>query len=212
MNRCRRWSTWPTARPCTASAGADLLINNAGVTVAQTAEHTSYEDFEWLMGINFWGVVHGSRAFLPMLRAAGQSALVNVSSVFGLIAWPSQSAYNASKFAVRGYTECLRHELAGTGVQVICVHPGGVRTNIARDARFHTDDLGRTDAARFAAQFEKLARTSPQQAAAAIIRGIERGEPRILIGADAQLIDRVQRLMPTRYMDVLGRLFARWRR
>ena len=111
---------------------------------------------------------------------------------------------------MRGYTECLRHELAGTGVQVICVHPGGVRTNIARDARFHTDDLGRTDAARFAAQFEKLARTSPQQAAAAIIRGIERGEPRILIGADAQLIDRVQRLMPTRYMDVLGRLFARW--
>ena len=132
--------------------------------------------------------------------------------MFGLVAWPAQSAYNASKFAVRGYTESLRHELAGTGITAICVHPGGIRTNIARAARFYHDDRGRSDAQGFVADFERLAGTSPERAAEIILRGIRRRRPRVLIGADAWLIDRVQRWLPVRYYAVLERLFGWMRR
>ena len=191
---------------------AHVIINNAGVTVVERAEQTRHEDFEWLMGINFWGVVYGTRAFLPLIRAAGEGAVVNISSVFGLVAWPAQSAYNASKFAVRGYTESLRHELAGTGITAICVHPGGIRANIARAARFYHDDRGRSDAQGFVADFERLAGTSPERAAEIILRGIRRRRPRVLIGADAWLIDRVQRWLPVRYYAVLERLFGWMRR
>ncbi|GAC1488718.1 MAG: SDR family NAD(P)-dependent oxidoreductase [Solirubrobacteraceae bacterium] len=183
-----------------------VVINNAGVTLAQTVAASSTEDVEWVMNINFWGVVHGTQAFLPLLQAQDTGAIVNISSIFGLIAWPSQGAYNASKFAVRGYTESLRHELHGTGVQVTCVHPGGIRTNIVKHARIQVDDLGRTDPAALQADFMKFARTSPETAAATILDGVERGRSRVLIGPDARAVDRLQRIAPVRYFEVIRRL------
>ena len=188
---------------------AHVVINNAGVAVSQTVNDMSWEDFEWLMGINFWGVAYGTKAFLPMLLAQNEGAIVNVSSVFGIIAVPTQSAYNAAKFAVRGFTEALRHELKGTKVRAISVHPGGIRTNIVRSQRFYKDPLGNDDAAAIVARFDRLARTSPEQAAATIVRGIEKGSPRVLIGKDAVLIDRIQRLMPERYHALLDALMRR---
>ena len=181
----------------------DLVINNAGVDLSQTANDTTYEDFEWLMGINFWGVVHGTKAFLPALLAQGEGTIVNLSSIFGVVGWPAQSAYAASKFAVRGYTESLQAELAGTGVRALCVHPGGVATDIVRRSRFYADDLGRTDKAQMAAEFEAVARTSPDDAAAAILRAVERGKRRVLVGRDAQALDRLARLLPEQYWRVI---------
>jgi NAD(P)-dependent dehydrogenase (short-subunit alcohol dehydrogenase family) len=182
---------------------AHVVINNAGVAVSQTVNEVSYEDFEWLMGINFWGVAYGTKAFLPMLLAQDEGAIVNVSSVFGLIGWPAQGTYNAAKFAVRGLTEALRHELDGTNVKSICVHPGGIRTNIVRNARMYVDHQGNTDKARSVDMFAKVARTTPEQAAETIVSGIERGRVRILIGGDARFIDWIQRLLPVRYFRVL---------
>ena len=188
---------------------AHVVVNNAGVTVSQTISDTKYEDFQWIMGINFWGVVHGTQAFLPLLRAADEAVIVNVSSVFGLIAFPTQGAYNASKFAVRGFTEALRHECAGTRIRAVCVHPGGIRTNILKNARFYSDAFGQSDHARSMAEFERLARTTPERAAQTILDGIRRKKLRILIGADAYLIDWVQRLLPARYMKVVAAVLAR---
>lgn len=188
---------------------AHVVVNNAGVAVSQTIENLTWEDFEWLMGINFWGVTYGTKAFLPMLRAQDEGAIVNLSSVFGIIAVPTQGAYNAAKFAVRGFTEALRHELRGTHVKAICVHPGGIKTNIARSSRFYTDPLGNTDARAMADRFERMARTTPEQAAATIVNGIEQGSPRVLIGADARLIDRIQRWMPVRYYGLMNALMQR---
>jgi NAD(P)-dependent dehydrogenase (short-subunit alcohol dehydrogenase family) len=190
---------------------AHVVINNAGVTVSQTIDALSYEDFEWLMRVNFWGVVHGTKAFLPLLREAGEAALVNVSSVFGLIAFPTQGAYNASKFAVRGFTEALRLELAGTGITVSTVHPGGIRTNIVRHGRFYADALGSSDQARMAADFERLARTPPEKAARVIVAGIRRKKARILIGVDARALDLLQRLMPARYAGPVSAVLRRMR-
>jgi len=182
-----------------------LLVNNAGVALAGTAEEVSIEDIEWLMGINFWGVVYGVKFFLPALRTRPQSHIVNISSVFGMIGPPGQAAYSASKFAVRGFTETLRHELAGSNVGVSVVHPGGIATNIARDAKLGRNaDSSSHDRER--ENFDKVARTSPDTAAQRIIRGIEMGEERILIGFDAGVIDRIQRLMPVRYWKVMGKL------
>jgi NAD(P)-dependent dehydrogenase (short-subunit alcohol dehydrogenase family) len=188
---------------------AHVVVNNAGVAVSQTINDLSWEDFEWLMGINFWGVAYGTKAFLPMLLAQDEGAIVNVSSVFGIIGVPTQGAYNAAKFAVRGFTEALRHELRGTHVRAISVHPGGIKTNIARAARFYRDPLGNTDRNGSCDRFDRLARTSPEQAAAAIVRGIEKGAPRVLIGADAVLIDKIQRLMPERYHAVMQAMMRR---
>jgi NAD(P)-dependent dehydrogenase (short-subunit alcohol dehydrogenase family) len=181
-----------------------VVINNAGVTVSQTLAHITYDDFAWLMGVNFWGVVHGTKAFLPYLAQADEAAIVNVSSVFGLVAFPTQGAYNASKFAVRGFTEALRQELVGSRIAVTCVHPGGVRTNIVRGSRFYADAQGATDRDQLAKDFERLARTSPEQAARAIVAAIRRRKPRLLIGRDARLIDRLQRWMPVRYTRVIS--------
>lgn len=178
---------------------ADAVINNAGVAVSQTIEDLSYEDFEWIMGINFWGVVHGTKAFLPHLKAQPESAVINISSVFGLISVPTQGAYNATKFAVRGFTEALRHENEGTGLHVMCVHPGGIRTSIAKNARMAVDPAGLRDQAASAAKFEKLARTTPEQAAEKILKDLARKSPRCLIGPDAKAIDWMQRLMPVGY-------------
>jgi NADP-dependent 3-hydroxy acid dehydrogenase YdfG len=188
---------------------AHVVINNAGVAVSQTINDLSWEDFEWLMGINFWGVAYGTKAFLPALLAQNEGTIVNISSVFGIIGVPTQGAYNAAKFAVRGFTEALRQELKDTNVRAISVHPGGIRTNIARASRFYKDPLGNSDRETMAARFEKLARTTPEKAAETIVRGIERGSPRVLIGADAHLIDQIQRMMPESYGVVMNALMQR---
>ncbi|MEM1403600.1 MAG: SDR family NAD(P)-dependent oxidoreductase [Pseudomonadota bacterium] len=176
----------------------DLVVNNAGVALMAQVKDMSFDDFEWLMGINFWGVVYGSQAFLPLLEKSSRSHLVNVSSVFGMIAVPTQSAYNAAKFAVRGYTEALRQELdlASSPVKVCCVHPGGIATNIARSAR--NADPGVT-ADEMASKFESFAKTSPEEAARQILRAAEKGQRRLLIGRDARMIGLITRLFPARY-------------
>ncbi len=190
-----------------ATAPIGLVVNNAGVALSQTAADQSTEDVEWVMNINFWGVVHGTQAYLPMLQAQDSGAIVNISSIFGIIAFPTQSAYNASKFAVRGYTEGLRHELHGTNVRAICVHPGGIKTNIVNNGRHHVDNLGRADGgAALKADFEKVARTTPRQAAATILKGVDTGSDRVLIGPDAKAMDLLQRTMPVRYFSVIRNL------
>jgi NAD(P)-dependent dehydrogenase (short-subunit alcohol dehydrogenase family) len=189
-----------------------LVVNNAGVTVSQTAAEASPEDDEWVIDVNFWGVVHGTRAYLPILREAGSGAIVNISSVFGLIGFPTQSAYCASKFAVRGYTESLRHELRGTGIDAIAVHPGGIATKIVEHARFHVDREGGTDHGALVQEFAALARTSPERAAETIHVGIQRGKDRILIGPDAAFLSLLSRIAPVHYYDVLERLEPLMRR
>ncbi|PYU10009.1 MAG: acetoin dehydrogenase [Acidobacteria bacterium] len=184
--------------------GVTLLINNAGVALHGNFEEISLDDFRWLMDINFWGAVYGAKYFLPLLKRESRAHIVNLSSVFGLIAPAGQTAYSASKFAVRGFTESLRHELEGSNVGVSCVHPGGIRTPIAQRARLG----GSTSASRreeSISRFEKLARTPPETAAAVILRGVERREPRILIGIDAYQIDVLQRLRPATYWKSLAR-------
>jgi NADP-dependent 3-hydroxy acid dehydrogenase YdfG len=190
-----------------APAPIGAVFNNAGVALSSTVAEAAIEDDEWLLAINFGGVVHGVRAFLPILLEQRSGAIVNTSSVFGLAGIPHQSAYCASKFAVRGFTESLRHELQGTGVRAITIHPGGVKTNIARSGRMHSDprEQGRTHA-QIAADFEALARTTPERAAEIIHKGVDAGKARILVGPDAYLFDFLTRAMPTRYWSVLSRL------
>lgn len=185
----------------------NLIFNNAGVAVAATVESISYEDFEWLMNINFWGVVHGTKAFLPHLKAAGEGHVVNVSSVFGLVSIPSQSAYNAAKFAVRGFTDALRIELEidPCGVSATTIHPGGIATNIARDARVDdsvADVAGSTEEAMV--EFDKFLRTPPEKAARQILKAVERNRRRALIGPDAVVFDAVSRLPAGLYQWVLA--------
>jgi NADP-dependent 3-hydroxy acid dehydrogenase YdfG len=181
------------------------VFNNAGVAVSSTVRDAVIEDDEWLWGINFHGVVNGTRAFLPILMDQNSGVIVNTSSVFGLLGMPTQSAYCAAKFAVRGFTDSLRQELRGTGVHAVNVHPGGVNTNIVRNGRMR-DDLdgrGRTKD-QMAADFEAITLTSPEKAAAIIHKGVERGKARILVGPDAYFFDTVARLAPTRYYDLLA--------
>ena len=213
----------------------NFIFNNAGVALYSTVEGSSISELEWVMDINFWGVVYGTKAFLPLIKNSVKQSeidisanksnsndknkksrqfkehghVVNISSLFGLTAQPSQSAYNASKFAVRGFTEALRQELARSNVAVSCVHPGGIKTNIARAGRFYQGPDGGHDANSAAANFDKLARTSAEQAAQVIVDGILRKQPRILIGADARLLDRIQRLLPSAYPWVLNKLLGR---
>ena len=158
-----------------------LLINNAGVALIGTFEEISLDDLRWLMGINFWGVVYGVKYFLPILKQQPRAHIVNLSSVFGIIAPVGQSAYSASKFAVRGFTEVIRHELEGTSVSVSCVHPGGIHTPIAKRARLGVN-APRNKHEEAIARFEQLTPTSPEAAAARILKGVERREPRILSG------------------------------
>lgn len=181
-----------------------LLINNAGVALHGTFEEISLDDLRWLMGINFWGVVYGVKYFLPILKQQTRAQIVNLSSVFGIIAPVGQSAYSASKFAVRGFTESVRHELEGTSVFVSCVHPGGIHTPIAKRARLgaHASQSKREAAIAF---FEQVTPTSPEAAAARILKGVERREPRILIGQDARKIDIVQRLRPATYWKMMAK-------
>ena len=189
-----------------ATAPIGAVVNNAGVTAAQSVLHAAPEDDEWVLDVNLGGVVNGTRAFLPLLVEQGSGAIVNVSSVFGLLGFPNQSAYCASKFGVRGFTEALRHELRDTGVRAITVHPGGVRTNIARNSRFHETADGTTDKGEAVGRFARVARTSPERAAKIIHRGIEQGRARIRVGADAVALDVLSRAAPSRYYDVLSAL------
>jgi short-subunit dehydrogenase len=181
-----------------------LLINNAGVALHGNFEEISLDDLRWLMGINFWGVVYGMTYFLPILKQQPRAQIVNLSSVFGIIAPAGQSAYSASKFAVRGFTEAVRHELEGTSVSVSCVHPGGIHTPIAKHARLGARaSQNKREAA--IAYFEKVTPTSPDAAAARILKGVEKREPRILIGRDARQIDIVQRLRPATYWKIMAK-------
>ncbi|UUV28449.1 SDR family NAD(P)-dependent oxidoreductase [Amycolatopsis roodepoortensis] len=187
--------------------GANIVVNNAGVALGATVEEMTWDDYDWLMGINLGGVVNGTKAFLPQVIASGDGHVVNLSSVFGFIGVPTQSAYNAAKFAVRGFTEALRQEMliARHPVKVSCVHPGGIKTNIARDARGGVE----RDMDKAAEGFEKIARTTPEKAAQTIVRGIERGTARILIGPDAYAIDAIPRVLGSFYqrpLALLGRM------
>jgi NAD(P)-dependent dehydrogenase (short-subunit alcohol dehydrogenase family) len=183
---------------------AHYVINNAGATVFGTVEHTSIEEYEWQLGVNMWGVLYGTKAFLPMMLAQKEGCIVNISSVFGLLGFPTQSAYNMSKFAVRGLTEALWSELEGTGVRAVCVHPGGIRTNI--------DKAGRVCAAateedrQFVASAEKLLQTPPADCAADIIRGLRRGNRRILTGKHSRTMFWLSRYLPNSYPAVLAKL------
>ncbi|MBI2706278.1 MAG: SDR family NAD(P)-dependent oxidoreductase [Actinobacteria bacterium] len=186
----------------------NLIFNNAGVALAATIEAMSPSDFEWLMNINFWGVVHGTRAFLPHLKASGEGHVVNVSSVFGLVSIPTQSAYNAAKFGVRGFTDALRMELEieDCGVSSTTVHPGGIRTNIARNARMHSSVApmaGGVDDAR--RDFDKIARTTPEKASKLILAAVQRNRRRVLIGVDAKAVDLVSRFPAGLYQRLIVR-------
>ncbi|MES2489999.1 MAG: SDR family NAD(P)-dependent oxidoreductase [Pseudomonadota bacterium] len=187
----------------------NLVFNNAGVAVAGTVDGLSYEEYEWIMNINFWGVVYGTKEFLPYLKASGEGHVINVSSVFGLFAQPSQSAYNATKFAVRGFTESLRQELdmTGSAVSATCVHPGGIKTNIARSARTNDSlrEITGVDAAKSTADFEKMFSTTAKKAAQVILAGVQRDARRVLIGNDARAFDFMQRLLPTAYQSLVTR-------
>jgi NAD(P)-dependent dehydrogenase (short-subunit alcohol dehydrogenase family) len=187
--------------------GADVLVNNAGVAVGGTFEQVCDEDFEWLFEINFWGVVRMTRAFMPLLRASGDARVVNLSSVYGLMAPPEQVAYAASKFAVRGFSEALRHELEGSGVGVTVVHPGGVATSIAEKARMPAG-VSEEEIARRLKRYRKLLRLPPELASETIVRGIERRQPRVLIGSDAKLISLVTRLLPVSYWKFFSRRYV----
>ena len=188
-------------------AGVDVLVNNAGVAVGGTFEQVADEDFEWLFEINFWGVVRMTRAFLPLLRASEDARVVNISSVYGLIGPPEQVAYAASKFAVRGFSEALRHELEGSGIGVSVVHPGGVATSIAEKARVPAG-VSEEEIARRHARYRKLLRLPPEVAGETIVRGIERRQARILVGSDAKTISLISRLLPVSYWKLLTRLFG----
>jgi NAD(P)-dependent dehydrogenase (short-subunit alcohol dehydrogenase family) len=181
-----------------------MLFNNAGVALLGNFEELSIDDIRWLMGINFWGVIYGVTYFLPLLKIEKRAHIINTSSIFGLVGAVGQSAYCASKFAVRGFTESLRHELEGTNISVTSVHPGGIKTPIARHARpgalaastLHNDSVAR---------FDRVAITSAEDAAARILRGVEKREPRILIGSDCRQVDILQRITPAGYWKQLAK-------
>lgn len=189
----------------------NLIFNNAGVALASTVEGMSYEELEWIFNINFWGVVYGTKAFLPYLKQSGEGHIINTSSLFGLTAQPTQSAYNATKFAVRGFTEALRQELdmEQCGVSATLVHPGGIRTNIANAARMSDSirALG-VNPERASRSFNKVLKTPPEEAAKAILDGVKANKARVLIGNDAKILDLVQRITPSHYAQALN-LFAK---
>lgn len=182
-----------------------LLVNNAGVAVDGTIAEVPLENFEWIVGVNFWGVVHGCQVFLPHLARAEEAHIVNVSSLFGLIGVPRNGAYCATKFAVRGLSETLWTELRGTRIGVTCVHPGGVRTNIARNARLRDEAERRAVVDGFA----RVAQMSPERAAERIVRAIERNTFRLRLGSETYVTDWMKRLFPTATQRLVGRLASR---
>lgn len=180
------------------------VINNAGVAVMCDIEDVEFDDFEWIMGINFWGMVYGTKAFLPHLRKSSPSFVLNISSIFGIVAAAGNGTYNASKFAIRGFTEALRQELVDTDITVISVHPGGINTSIADVARLR-GDYDKDDVE----NFKKILVHSPEFAAKTIVNGIKKQKNRVLIGYDAKLLDFFQRLMPVKYDKVIKLLAGR---
>ncbi|KVE38468.1 SDR family NAD(P)-dependent oxidoreductase [Burkholderia sp. TSV86] len=194
----------------------NLLFNNAGVSLAAAAETVPIKDFEWIVGINFWGVVHGTQAFLPYLRESGNAHVINTSSLFGLIAMPTQSAYNATKFAVRGFTEALRMELEleRAPIGVTCVHPGGVATNIATASRIDASVAALTgqdiETHRRAAN-RLIDATTPDEAARQILVGVKRNARRVLVGADARRVDKLARLLGSGYQIFVLRFLRKSR-
>lgn len=186
----------------------DLLMNNAGVALGGTFEQVSEDDFDWLMDINFRGLVRMTRAFLPMLHKSDDARIVNVSSIFGIVSLPGQCAYAASKFAVRGFSNALRHELEGSTVAVSVVHPGGVNTSIAASARVpHGAPPEEIERGRRAMQ--KMLRMQPEQAGEIIARGIERRQARILVGNDAKILSLLERIAPVGYWQLIKKAVAR---
>lgn len=185
----------------------NLIFNNAGVALGSTLEGVAYEDFEWIMNINFWGVVYGSKAFLPHLRASGDGHIINTSSIFGLFAVPANGCYNASKFAVRGFSECLRQEMELTAapVSVTSVHPGGIKTNIAQAARMSSnlEGLLAKDAQSARDNFDKLFITSANRAARIILKAVQGNKRRVLVGPDAKFMDLLVRLLPSAYQRLV---------
>jgi NAD(P)-dependent dehydrogenase (short-subunit alcohol dehydrogenase family) len=186
--------------------GLDGIINNAGLSVVAPFADTPKADFDRVMAVNFDAVVEGCRLALPHIRQRKAGWIVNISSVFGMMGYPTQSAYNASKYAVRGLSEAMHLELSQTDpdIKVIRVHPGGIKTNVARNAKQIAHMPGAANAIDSADAFEKAARTTPDEAAEVILRGMERGQHRVLIGADARMIDWMVRLFPTTYMKRIG--------
>ena len=184
------------------------VINNAGVALGGGVEEVSIEDIRWLMDANFWGVVHGTKLFLPHLRKEASAHIVNISSIFGIIAPPGQGAYCASKFAVRGFTEALRHELDGSNIAVTVVHPGGVATNIANDARVGEGvQMTEEEMERRKSEYNKnLAFNSPEKAAEIILKGIKTRNPRVILGNDAKVLNLIARIFPKRYFPIIDRL------
>ena len=180
---------------------AHYVFNNAGVAMIGTFEHTDIDEVEWQLGINLWGVIYGSKAFLPMMLAQREGCIVNISSVFGLVGFPAQSAYNISKFGVRGLTECLWRELEGTGVRAVSVHPGGIKTNIERAGR--RCRLAGEEEARFAMLADKLLTTPPEACAAAILKGVQSGRKRVVTGNQSSSLFWLSRLLPNNYHSLV---------
>ena len=186
----------------------NVVVNNAGVALSGDFEHLSYDDLDWIVGVNFWGVVHGTKEFLPHLIASGDGHVVNISSLFGLVSMPGQSFYNAAKYAVRGMSEALREEMliAGHPVGVTVVHPGGIKTAIARNARVSDKE----DKAETAKLFdEKLAKMTPERAAEIILKGVQGNKARVLVGIDAHAIHHLAKLTGSRYQDIVALVASR---
>src|SRR6201991_3326384 len=199
----RDWAPWPLG----------AVFNNAGVATASSVLDSVPEDDDWLWNTNCHGVVNGPRAFLPILVERNEGAIINTSSVFGLVGMPNQSAYCSAKFAVRGFTDSLRQELRGTGVTAINGHPGGINTIIVRNARFRKDPDGRGRShEQMVQESAAITMTQPDKAAEIIHRGVEQGKARILVGPDAYLFDILTRVAPTHYYDLLSRFETRLRR
>jgi NAD(P)-dependent dehydrogenase (short-subunit alcohol dehydrogenase family) len=201
-------TAFPQAVAAAGHPGVDVLVNNAGVALGGYFKDVSEDDFEWLFNINFWGAVRMTRAFLPLLQEGDDARLVNVSSLYGIIAPPGQTAYSASKFALRGFSEALRRELKGSKIGVTVVHPGGVATSIASNAR-PTAKATPEEIAAAQAKANKLLKMPPAKAGEIIVKGIERRKPRVLVGSDAKFVSLIERLLPVSYWDVLTVLMAR---
>ncbi len=192
-----------------AQGAVHIIINNAGVALVETLEDASYEDFEWLMGINLWGVVYGSKEFLPYLKMQDEAHIVNISSVNGIFTNPNNGPYCTAKYAVRGFTETLAQELAGTHVKVSCVHPGGIKTNIAANAKFYKSSDASINRENAHTIFTRgLANTTADKAAKIIIAGIKRDKLRIMVGPDAYVLDWMKRLFPVGFQKMAGRKTA----
>jgi NAD(P)-dependent dehydrogenase (short-subunit alcohol dehydrogenase family) len=183
---------------------AHYVFNNAGVTLAATTENGTIEEYEWLLGINLWGPIYGTKAFLPIMMAQDQGHIINFSSVFGFVTVPTQSAYHVSKFGIRGFTECLSRELHGTNVHATVVHPGGVATNIGNEARIGMN--GGQLEQDFVDSLSTLLRTSPEKMARAILKGVQRKKKRIVFGYSARQLEVLPRLFPTAYGTILRTL------